>query len=331
MGQRWAEAGALLRCLPMAAGLPSAARAAHRALPALTESYAGVVEPLVAGTLTDPDERARVDAALRAMSVKFGLALLGWARLTGRPPRPDVAVLAGAVTRLYDDLIDGGHDASADARLADLLGDRVFVPGTAAELLLGRLVYAIERRLGHRPDPSVLAALSRLHAYQVLSRRQREPGVPLGVVEEITRGKGAAAHLVLCGLVVERPAPDERELAADLGAALQMLDDWMDADADRRNGVVTLATAGALTLPDVARRLREAGPRLVARYGRRAAVPYRGMLYFLLLLAWTGRRLPALGRLTRRVSREAGGRSPIPALLVRGRDALPPARPESAA
>lgn len=330
MGQSRAEAGALLRCLPMAAGLPSAALAARRALPALTAAYTRVVAPLVAGTLADPAERARVDTSLRAMSVKFGLALLGWARLTGRPQRPDVAVLAGAVTRLYDDLIDGGSDPSADTRLADLLGNRVFVPGTAAELLLGRLVYGIERRLDHRPDPSVFAALVSLHTYQVLSRRQREPGVPLDALEEITRGKGAAAHLVLCGLVVEHPGPDERELAADLGAALQTLDDWMDAEADRRAGVATLATEGAVTLPDVARRLRELGPRLAARYGRRAARPYRGLLYFLLVMAWTGRRLPELGRLTRRLTRRTKGRSPVPALLLRGPDALPPARPESA-
>lgn len=330
MGQRRAEAGALLRCLRMAAGLPSAAVAAHRALPALTEGYAKAVAPVVAATLTDSGERARVDASLRTMSVKFGLFLLGWARLTGRPVRPDVAVLAGAVTRLYDDLIDGGCDPAADARLADLLGNRVFVPGTAAELLLGRLVYGIEQRLDHWPDPSVFAALDSLHTYQVLSRRQREPGVPLEVVEEITRGKGAAAHLVLCGLVVEHPGPQERELAADLGAALQILDDWMDAAADRCNGVATLATAGAVTLPDVARRLRELRPRLVARYGRRAAGPYCGMLYFLLVMAWTGRRLPVLGRITRRLSRRARRGSPLPALLVRGRDALPPARPEAA-
>lgn len=327
MQQRVAEVGALVRSLRMAVGLPAAARAAYRSLPGLTETYEQVVAPIVAETLADPQERARVDGSLRVMSVKFGLAMLSYARLTGHRPQPAVAVLAGAVTRLYDDLIDAGGpaDSAADARLGDLMGNRPFVPGTAAELLLGRLVYGIERQLAHPPDESVFMALVSLHEYQVLSRRQREPDVPLDDLEKITRGKGAAAHLILCGLVKPRLEPAERELVMDLGETLQSLDDYMDAELDRGNGVTTLVSCGALTLPGIARRLRAARPRLAAVHGSRAARPYCGMLYFLLLQAWVSRRLPVLARLVRRPAR----RSAVLAFLARGEDALPAAAPEA--
>ncbi|WP_307659315.1 class 1 isoprenoid biosynthesis enzyme [Streptomyces sp. V1I1] len=257
------------------------------------------------------------------MSVKFGLAMLGYARLTGRTLQLDVAVLAGGVTRLYDDLIDGDVDPSADARLADLLGNRPFVAGTDAELLLGRLVYEIERRLGHTPDESVFMALASLHEYQVLSRRQREADVPVDVLEKITRGKGSAANLILCSIVKPSLEPAERELAMDLGEALQSLDDYMDVDLDRAHGVTTLAGLGVVTLPHIAGQLRAMRPRLMACYGRRSTGPYCGMLYFLLLKSWVGRRLPVLGRLARRPAR----RSAVLAFLSRGADALPPAGP----
>lgn len=321
MRQAVAEVGALVRSARLGAGLPAAARAAYGSLPALARAYEQVVAPLVAETLPDPAERARVDGSLRVMSVKFGLALLSYARLTGHRPRLDVAVLAGAVTRLYDDLIDGAADPAADLRLGDLLGNRSFVPGTPAELLLGRLVYGIERRLDQPPGESVFMALVSLHEYQVLSRRQREPGVPLDVLEKITRGKGAAAHLILCGLVRPRLEPAERELVMDLGETLQSLDDYMDVEFDRGNGVTTLVSCGALTLPGIARRLRAARPRLTALHGGRAARPYCGMLYFLLLQAWVSRRLPVLGRLARRPAR----RSAVLSFLSRGEDALPAA------
>ncbi|MBC2906143.1 class 1 isoprenoid biosynthesis enzyme [Streptomyces cupreus] len=323
----------------MAVGLPSAARDAYRSLPVLALAYEQVVAPLVAQSLSDPLERARVDGSLRVMSVKFGLAMLSYARLTGHRLQPDVAVLAGAVTRLYDDLIDGDgagagdragagdgngtRDPAADDRLGDLMGNRAFVPGTPAELLLGRLVHGIERTLAHPPHESVFMALVSLHEYQVLSRRQREPDVPLDVLEKITRGKGAAAHLILCGLVKPRLEPAERELVMDLGEILQSLDDYMDVEFDRGNGVTTLVSCGALTLPGIARRLRAARPRLAAVHGGRGARPYCGMLYFLLLQAWVSRRLPVLGRLARRPAR----RSAVLAFLSRGEDALPPAAP----
>ncbi|MGW3288001.1 hypothetical protein ACWDR3_25550 [Streptomyces sp. NPDC001002] len=321
MGQGFVEVGALFRSGGMAVGLPSTVVGAYRSLGGLGAAYGQVVAPLVSESLADPDERARAERSLRAMSVKFGLAMLGYARLTGRTLPLDVAVLAGAVTRLYDDLIDGDTDPSADARLADLMGNRPFTAGTDAESLLGRLVRELERRLGYTPGEDVFAAIASLHEFQVLSRRQREVDVPVDVLEKITRGKGSSAHLILCSIVKPGLDPAERELAMDLGEALQSLDDYMDVGPDRAHGVTTLATLGVVTLARIAEQLRGMRPRLVACYGRRSARTYCGMLYFLLLKAWVGRYLPVLGRLTRR----AAGRSAVLTVFARSGDALPPA------
>jgi hypothetical protein len=326
MGQWLTEIGALVRSLRMAAGLPSAAKAAYRSLPRLTEAYEEVVAPLLTQTLTDPCDRDRADRSLRVMSVKFGLVMLAYARLTRRRPRLDVVILAGGITRLYDDIIDGNvEDPSADARLAELLGNRPVTAGTDAELLLGRLVFEIDRRLDHTPDDSTYVALASLHEYQVLSRRQLEANIPVDVLEKITRGKGRAANLILCSIVNPGLESAEQELAMDLGETLQSLDDYMDVDPDRAHGVTTPSTLGLITLPQIARRLRGVKPRLVACYGRRSAGPYCGVLYFLLLEAWVARRLPVLDRLARRHAQ----RSAVLAFLTRGADALPPAGAET--
>ncbi|SEO86962.1 class 1 isoprenoid biosynthesis enzyme [Actinacidiphila rubida] len=326
MGQRIAELGALLRCLGMSRGLPAAAAIAYRSMPELGAAYDRVAAPLVDECLAGSGEHAHVVASLRPAALKFGLAVLGYAALVDRRPPLEAVVLAGAVTRLYDDLIDGGSDPSADDRLADLLGNRRFTPATPVETLLGRLVRGIERRLHHPPDAALLDALVTLHEFQVLSRRQREPDVPTDVLEKIIRGKGAAANLVLCGVVKSPLAPAERELAMDLGEALQSLDDCMDVECDRANGVTTLASRGVVTLDGVARRLLELRADMVRCHGRRASAPYCGMLFFLLLKTWAARRLPALGRLARGPAR----RSAALAFLSRADDALPPAPPETA-
>jgi hypothetical protein len=271
--------------------------------------------------ISHPDDRVRVNDALRAMSVKIGYAVLSYARVAGCGRPLEVAALAGAVTRLYDDLIDGDADPFLDDRLSDLFSARPFTAGGELEGLLAQLCYEIAHRLHPLPDEAVFVALNTLHEYQCLSRRQREAGVPLDVLEKITRGKGAMANLTLCGLAKPEMDPGERELVMALGEAFQSLDDYMDVEHDRRNGVTTLASLGAATLADVGSRMRALRPRLVSRYGSAATRQYCGMIYFLLLKSVVGRRLPIIGRLARR----AAGRSTLLTVLTRGDGALPPA------
>lgn len=318
MGQGLGDLVALMRCAKLSIGLPGAVAYGCRMLGALTRTYEGEVAPIVERVVSDLDERARVDCALRAMSTKIGMVMLSYARLAGCEERLEVAALAGAVTRLYDDLIDASTDTSLDDRLSDLFGDRPFTPDDDLEVLLGELVGEVRHRLEPRRGHGADAALNALHEYQCLSRRQRENSVPPAVLEKISRGKGAMAHLTLCSLVNPDMDAGEQDLVMALGEALQSLDDYMDVEQDDLNGVATLATLGITTLTDIGSRMSVLHDRVSARYGRPAARPYCGMIFFLLVKAVVGRRLPVLGRITRRLS---GGSTAL-AFLVRGADAM---------
>jgi hypothetical protein len=87
MGQRFGDLVVLVRCGGLAAGLPAAAVFACRGLDDLTGAYDEVVAPLVDQEVSDPDDRVRVGDALRAMSVKIGLTMLGYARAAGCEPQ----------------------------------------------------------------------------------------------------------------------------------------------------------------------------------------------------------------------------------------------------
>lgn len=311
----------LLRGWRLAIGLPAATVFAYRTLGDLMHAYDDVVVPIVDRTVSDPADRVRISQALRAMSMKIGLVMLIYARMVGCEQQLEVVVLAGAVTRLYDDLIDGDAGSSLDDRLSELFSARPFTAQSDTEQLLAQLFHGIADRVHPAPDGTVLAALNALHEYQCLSRRQRETGIAPDVLLKITRGKGAMANLTLCGLLKPDMDASERELIMALGEAFQQLDDYMDVEFDRRNGVTTLASLGVVTLADIATRMLVLRPRIAVRYGPAASRPFCGVIYFLLLKAFVGRRLPIIGRIARR----AAGRSAMLTFLTRGDDALAPA------
>jgi hypothetical protein len=321
MGQGLSDLIALVRCGQLAVGLPGAFTFGWRMLRVLTGAYEQVAAPIVERTVSDIDERAEVNRALRATCVKIGVIMLTYARLAGCEQRPEVAALAGSVTRLYDDLIDGSTDPLLDERLNDLFHGRLFIAHSDLERLLAELVNEIRQRVRPPPGDTVDVALNTLHEYQCLSRQQREESVPRAVLEKICRGKGAMAHLTLCSLVKPQMDVLERELAMALGETFQSLDDYTDVEQDRRNGIATLASLGETTLMDIGLRMCVLRHRVIERYGRTAGRPYCGMIFFILLKAAVGRRLPVIGRITGRLAR----RSAALALLTRGAEAVPAA------
>jgi hypothetical protein len=287
----------------------------------LTTAYDAVVAPAVERSVSDPAERARVNCAIRAMSVKIGETMVTYAWLIGHEPQLEIAALAGAVTRLYDDLIDGGTaaDKASDDRLNELFTGGAFVPANDLERLLGCLVGEIRHRLDLTDGDIAVKALITLHEYQRLSRRQRESGIPLTVLDEICSGKGAMANLTLCALVNPSIDEAEQDLVMALGEALQCVDDYMDIELDKRNGVATLASRGAMSLTDIASRISALRAPFSARYGPSPTRRYFGMIYFLLLKSAVGRRLPILGRVASRLA----GRSDTVVILTRGAEVLP--------
>lgn len=315
MGNGFGDLIALARCWRMAAGLVSAVTFACRTFRGLARAYEEVVAPIVERTVHDERRRVQVNSALHAMSTKIGLAMLNYARLAGCGQPFEISALAGAVTRLYDDLIDsGGDDASIDARLSDLFTANPFAADSDLEALLAELVYEIAHRIHPLRTDQVLVALNTLHEYQCLSRRQREETIPPSVLQKICLGKGAMANLTLCGLVKTELDITERELVMALGETFQALDDYMDAEQDRRNGVTTLVTLGEVTLIDIGQRMRALRIQLALHYGQAATRRYCGMIYFLLLKSAVGRRLPVIGRIMRRLAARSG----LLAFLVRG-------------
>lgn len=315
---------ALVRCRRLAAGLFEAIMFACRTFGALTQAYDRVVAPIVERTIVDLEERVRANRALRAMSSKIGLAMLSYARMAGGKQHLEVAALAGAATRLYDDLIDGCTDERAaesiGERLSDLFGARPFTSVSDLERLLAELVAEIRHRV--LPGDTVDIALSTLHEYQCMSRRQREKTVPLAVLEKISQGKGAMANLTLCSLVKPQMDAAERELVMALGGTFQSLDDYMDVGQDGRNGILTLASLGVVTLTDIGLSMCAFRKRLAGQYGRSAARLYCGMIFFLLVKSAVGRRLPAIGRITCRLAKHSAAL----AFLTRGTDVIPAQR-----
>jgi hypothetical protein len=309
----------LLRCGRFAVGLPAAVRFAGQTIGDLSGAYELVVARIIECEIKDVNERIRVNGALRATSMKIGMAMLQFARLAGCEQQLEVAALAGAVTRLYDDLIDGSEDLSLDARFSDLFGDRAFTAENDLERLLAELIGEIKRRI--QPIDAAVDALNSLHEYQSLSRQQREAAVPEAVLEKICRGKGAMANLTLCSLLKPRMDASEQELVMALGEAFQSLDDYIDIEEDRRNGVTTLAALGVTTLTHVALRMRELRPRLVFHYGAARTRWYCGMIYFLMLESVVDRRLPFIGQVTRRLAR----RSTLVTFVTPGWEAVPAA------
>jgi hypothetical protein len=301
--------------------MPAAVSYGWRMFAPLSRAYDTVVAPLVAREISDATEFVRVNRALRAMSVKIGETMVTYGRLTGHSSDVAVAALAGAVARLYDDLIDGSpaDDDSLGDRLGDMFSDRPYTAASGLERLLGHLVGEIRLRLDLRDGDVAVAGLLALHEYQCLSRRQREPSTPSTTLDKICRGKGAMAHLTLCGLVNPRMDGREREVVMALGEALQSLDDYMDVALDRQDGVATLISTGAMTLADIVAKFRALREPLAARYGTPATRGYYGMLYFLLLKSVAGRRLPFLGRIGSRLA----GRSEVLAFLTRGAEVIP--------
>lgn len=317
-GSAWNDCTALLRCWRFWCGLPEAVVFAGRMLGPLSSAYDDTVTPLLCAAICDPAKQAQMDAALRAMSLKMGVAMASFARLARCEPGLEVLALAGAATRLYDDLIDWTTDTTLDDRLSDLFNVRSFAGRTAAERLFADLFRAILERLRPGQADVMTAALKTLHGYQCLSRQQHEPDVSLAALEKISRGKGAMAHLTLATLIKPHLDAGERDLVLALGEAFQSLDDYADVAVDTSNGVATLATAGVLTLADVVFRMGTLRPALARRYGATAARRYCGMTYLMFLKSIAGRRLPVLGAIARRIS----GKTAAYAVLARGAEVV---------
>jgi hypothetical protein len=219
---------------------------------------------------------------LLATSLKVALAMSGYATMAAVAFDADLAVLGSSFTRVYDDLFDNFTDNRIDERIAELFCGRAFVPMTDHEALLLALYEHIESGIHRGCDDPFYTIITRLHRYQIQSRRQLDPQISAADVRRITRGKGGLGVTALFALLRPSMSPAEQDVLTELGDVLQLLDDYHDAALDRAAGVATDVTLGTCSLPELGRRVLDVRRRLRAYYPR-SSRRLTGMLYLMLL------------------------------------------------
>lgn len=309
----WRDVGELVRSTGMATRPPAVRR--------LVTEFVAVFDDVVAPIVVRAGRPEYLTDATYDVCAKLGLLLAAYATTAGVPFRADLAMLGGAVARVYDDLVDDdlvddGSEPNADDWATALFRGAPLAPRTDRERLLGDLYAELERRLDRdRADP-VYGELLALHENQVRSRRQRDPAISPALLADITRAKGGHAMAVFAGLLHPAMTPAQLAAVRELGGGLQILDDYLDVSADRLAGITTVATSGELTLAQVCRPMRELRPRLRDCLGRDQ--PLSVVLYLTLWLAflrrrssgWSARNRPfrLLVRRARRRNRTVNGR-----------------------
>ncbi|MEV6303133.1 hypothetical protein AB0M02_27235 [Actinoplanes sp. NPDC051861] len=297
-----AEAAHLLRCLATAVPV---ARRTNRDCRDLRHAFCTVVAPLVA------DDTLAV--ALQAWGISGGVLLRAYARMVGLAPNAAVEILAGACTRLYDDLLDNRATDTPDlpARMAVMFEGGSMEPRDGHERTLAALFGALRERAPRHTHPVAHRALATLHARQVQSLRQTTGDLGLAELHELSTAKGGLGMLVLGGLV--DPLPDEPFLVA-LGGFLQLVDDYQDRATDRLAGVRTCATEDALPFRDLRAALHRVAASLPPGTDRTRGRQFLDSLHFWLYAAAAGR---ALNPRPPRGTGPAPQRMPLRGLIVR--------------
>jgi hypothetical protein len=307
----------VLRGVRLLRGLPGTLALARSGSADAARAADDVLAPLVHSAI-GPRHRDSVLVSLTHLGARFVYLAAAYSRLSGAPDRPDLALLAGAYSRLYDDLFDESTDVGSDRRVADLLRGERFEPATEYENLLGLIVSEITGRMHPAARAPMYEALRALHDHQIASRRQAEPGVTAQEVFAICRAKGGTAAAAFFAMLTPGLRPPQAAALSAVGEILQAVDDLSDAGPDSASGLATPATLGLERPADVLGLIEAVRPRLLANYGP-AAHPFVGLLYLHLAVAVVAR-----GR-TRgtRPTRGRAPRRPLGYLLTAGGSAIP--------
>jgi len=207
------------QCSAMAVGFGSLLRFICFDSKRLVRSFDDVVVPLLRATVgADP----LVYDVLLASSIKFGLALWGYAEMARLPFDAELVVLGSSFTRVYDDLVDNFDQPELDDRVAELFSTGRFRPLSDVESLLLALYRSIETKLARPRDDPIFAVVQELHRYERQSRRQCDPGISPHEIQRITRGKGGHALIAMFALLRPAMAAEERALLMDLGEVREL-------------------------------------------------------------------------------------------------------------
>jgi hypothetical protein len=294
--------------------VPGMLTGAYERSRAALESFDRLLPPILEATIPDRPTREHVRGSLRAWSVKGNELIGGFSAMACIRHPVDTAVLGSAFARLYDDLLDesAGHRGLA-SRLAVLFDGGEFHPADDLERLLGALYESVAARLGRPRSDPIFDALTRLHAYQSRSLAQRGDRLSTAELDEITREKGGLSLTVLCCLARPSMSAEEAALIGDVGATLQLLDDYTDREVDRRNAVRTPVTLGQVGRAELERAIAGLEPALREFYGAGAARRFLGEFYLLMLIASVPGR-----RTHESAARRGRSGAGLPILVLRG-------------
>jgi len=310
----------LIQAVRLASGTPSALKLAYSGARDAASTVTTVLAPLVHDAIAPADQQRTLES-LQLSSARFTYLTASYARMSAAAYRPDLAALAGAFSRLYDDLFDEISDVEAQDRLGRLFRDEPFTPMTAYERLLQGILAEISERMDHRGRGPMLAALDELHQYQLDSLRQRDQTIRPTEVFRICRGKGGMAASAFFYMLTPEAGDGEARLFTRIGWVMQSIDDQSDADLDLLDGITTPATLGLETPSGIVARILALRPQLLAFHGS-GARQFISLMYVHLLLGVAARRL----RGSRMTAIGTVGAGPFRSLLRHSRSAVPPSR-----
>ena len=316
MSHSWGHVVALARCARRAFPVMSYSNARCRDL---TAAFEAVVTPMIA-EYADPADRAYLHDQLLSWGIKGSYLMENYVRLVGSPPRPDVSILAGVFTRLYDDALDEFDDDTVGARLSALFAGGDLEPRTTVEHLLAAVYRGLAERSPEATHPAAYRVLTELHDSQLESLKQSGSALTDQQVWDLALAKGGRGVVVLCSLLVPGISAADEELLHDLGALLQVVDDYQDAADDRRSGLRTTCTDGGVSVWFLLEWMRGIESRMAAAYGVAPTRPFFDSLY-LWLYTIVGVRLLRRGPVRRSWSRQVPKVIPMRVILLR-RDVL---------
>jgi hypothetical protein len=319
MDELFRDFKALMRCTEFGRGLPGLFFSIKWVAARLVKVFERLVTPIIDETIENPVARDRIHDSLLATSVKLSILICGYANMADVSFRVDVSVLGSAIARLYDDLLDEIRSPGIESRLDLLFRGEAFVPADDAERLFARLYRVAEQRMGRNRSDAVHLALARLHEYQIMSGRQKDPTISDEDLWEITAGKGGYGLAALFSMTRPVMGDAEHGLILELGSTLQLLDDYQDVALDRLSGICTQATRESTELSDVVTRLKLTGRNLTEFYGRGRARKFLAVVYATLWISFLRRRLPRIGtRAPGRLPRRREMASALNVLVVPG-------------
>ncbi|WP_194908892.1 hypothetical protein [Catenulispora rubra] len=209
---------------------------------------------------------------------------------------PEMAVLGGAFTRLYDDLMEDREHIRFDV----LFHGRGFNPGSELEALLASLYRTIDEKLGRSRDDPLFEIARRVHAWQIASTRQRSPEISNADVREITLGKGGWGVAALCALLRPAMSSADQDAAVRLGGLLQVFDDHYDRELDAADGIATTATRRLYTIRDLTSEAGAVRRELRAHFGPGRERRSSAMIFAMLVIVPILRMREAVGGGSRR-------------------------------